>query len=169
MLVYFPNITFLYALMFALILLNLYFTVILFSSITFPFMNQLCLAKDLFLIVDFEDEQIQKFLLSIFIQLVISIIFPFEKIMLWFFFSFLDFFVFSLTSSNNFSSFTLLIISIGECFLWLWYIKKLAIECSKLNLFFWASLASMRNFCTVLLNASIAPCDWGCTGVPFTK
>ena len=27
----------------------------------------------------------------------------------------------------------------------------------------------MRKFFTVLLNASIAPCDWGCRGVPFTK
>ena len=117
MLVYFPNRTFLYALMFALILLNLYFAVIPFFFYHFSFYEPTLFSKRFAFDCGLR-RWINIKVLVVYLYLIGDKYFlPFwEDNALIFFECFLDFFVFSLTSSNNFSSFTLLIISIGECF-----------------------------------------------------
>ena len=118
MLVYFPNRTFLYDIMFSLILLNLYFAVIPFLIFYFLFYEPTLFSKRFAFYCGIR-RWINTKVLVVYLYLITDKYFlPFwEDNALIFFWEFsLIFFVFSLTSSNNFSSFTLLIISIGECF-----------------------------------------------------
>ena len=119
MLVYFPNRTFLYALMFALILLNLYFTVIPFFFYYFSFYEPTLFSKRFAFDCGLRRWINTKVLVVYLYPIADKYFLPFweDNALIFLLNVSLIFFVFSLTSSNNFSSFTLLIISIGECFL----------------------------------------------------
>ena len=107
---------FLYALMFALILLNLYFAVIPFFFYHFFFYEPTLFSKRFAYDCRLRRWINSKVLVVYLYPIADKYFLPFWEDNALIFLCFLDFFVFSLTSSNNFSSFTLLIISIGECF-----------------------------------------------------
>ena len=174
MLVYFSNRTFLYVIMLALILLNLYFAVILFFFYYFSFYEPTLFSKrfafdcglrrwiDTKVLVVYLYPIDDKYFLPFWEDnSLIFFIFP------WFFriFSYIILQFLIVCIAHYFNCRVLL----GSMLSLIIIHKKSVIKCSKLNLSFWASLANMRKFCTVLLNASITPCDWGCPGVPFTK
>ena len=109
MLVFFPNRTFLYAIMFALILLNLYFAVIPILFYYFFFYETTLFSKRFAFNCGIRIWIDTQFLVVYLYPIADKYFLPFWEDNALIFYISLIFLVFSLTSSNNFSSFTLLI------------------------------------------------------------